>query len=265
MKTYEFLQIERPQTEIAVVHLKRESKLNALNGQLIADLSDVAQVLRDDAHLKAVVVTGGLRAFSAGADLSTFTDIEGVSNVNEVRRAVAQGGRMVDAWQSIPAITIAAVEGGAVGGGFGLTLACDWRVFARDAWGYVPEVKLGLNYGWGTLPRLSVLAGPARAKWISILCRRHHAPELQQWNVVEHVAEPGQALPAALALAQEVAQLPALAAQMIKKAVNAHSHALAHVASHSDMDDMLVCLTDPEGAAARERLARGVGSKREAP
>lgn len=262
MKTYELLQIERPQPEIAVVHMRRESKLNALNAQLIADLTDAAHALRDDSLLKAVVVTGGLRAFSAGADLSTFTDIEGVTNVNEVRRAVAKGGRMIDAWQSIPAVTIAAVEGGAVGGGLGLCLACDWRVFARTAWGYVPEVKLGLNYGWGSLPRLTALAGPAKAKWISILCQRHDAAQLHQWNVVEQVAEPGQALQSALALAREVAVLPALAAQMIKKAVNVYSHALGAVASHSDMDDMLVCLTDSEGASARQRLASSVGSKK---
>ena len=168
---------------------------------------------------------------------------------------------MIDIWQSMPAITIAAVEGGAVGGGFGLSLACDWRVFADNAWAYVPEVKLGLNYGWGTLPRLTALAGPAKAKWISVLCRRHSAKELQQWNVVEQVCVAGQALPGALQLAKEVAELPALAAQLVKKAVNAHSHALDHAASHSDMEDMLVCMTDAEGSTARQRIAQAVSGK----
>ncbi len=117
MKTYEFIQIDQQQPEIAVVRMMRESKLNAFNAQLIAELAHVGEVLRDDAQLKAVVITGGLRVFSAGADLSTFTDIQGISNVNEVRRSIAKGGRMIDIWQSMPAITIAAVEGGAVGAG----------------------------------------------------------------------------------------------------------------------------------------------------
>jgi enoyl-CoA hydratase len=245
------VEITRPAPGVVVVTMKREKKLNAFNDQLIAEMTEAAETLREDASVKAVVVTGGARVFSAGADISTFAAIGEEGDVNRVRRGIQRGARMAELWQSLPPVTIAAVEGGAVGGGFGLALACDWRVFARDAWAYVPEVKLGLNYGWGTLPRLSALAGPARAKWISILCRRHGAEELASWNVAEHLAEPGQALESALALAQEVAALPALAVQLIKRSVNAYAFALANTASHGDMEDMLVCMTDEEGARAR--------------
>lgn len=254
--------IERIQPAVALVRMKREEKLNALNDGLIQGLLDAAETLRDDATVKVIVVTGGLKVFSAGADISVFDAIGKETDVNRVRRATQKGARMAELWQSLPAITIAAVEGGAVGGGFGLALACDWRVFARDAWAYVPEVKLGLNYGWGTLPRLSVLAGPARAKWISILCRKHGAEDLAAWNIAEHVAEPGQALDSALALANEVAALPALAAQIIKQSVNAYSLALAKTASHGDMDDMLLCLTDEEGRRARAAVTAAITGRR---
>lgn len=259
--TISLVRIEKPEPGIALVTLLRQDKLNALNDALISALIDAAETLRDDATIKAIVLTGGLRAFCAGADISTFDAIEQQSDVNQVRRMTEKGARMAELWQTMPAVTIAGVEGGAVGGGFGLALACDWRVFARNAFAYVPEVRLGLNYGWSTLPRLAALAGPGRAKWISILCRRHGAEELAAWNIVEHVAEPGGAVAAAMVLAQEVAVLPALAAQIIKRSVNAYSLALAKTASYSDMDDMLVCMTDGEGRRARETFTQSLVGK----
>lgn len=253
--------VEKTNPAVALVTMRREHKLNALNDALISGLTQAAETLREDASIKAVVVTGGDRMFSAGADIATFENIEREPDVNRIRRMTQKGARMAEAWQSMPAVTIAAVEGGAVGGGLGLALACDWRVFSADAWAYVPEVRLGLNYGWGTLPRLAAFAGPGRAKWMSILSRRHSAQELVQWNLVEEIAEPGRATVAALALAQEVSTLPALAVQMIKQTVNAYSFALAKAASHSDMDNMLVCMGDPEGKAARASLTASLSDK----
>lgn len=259
--TTPLVQIEKPVPGIALVTLQRQDKLNALNDALISALIDAAETLRDDASVKTIVLTGGLRAFSAGADIGTFDAIKQEANVNQVRRMTEKGARMAELWQTMPAVTIAAVEGGAVGGGFGLALACDWRVFARNAFAYVPEVQLGLNYGWSTLPRLAALCGPGRAKWISILCRRHGAEELAAWNIAEHLAEPGGAVAAAMVLAQEVAALPALAAQIIKRSVNAYSLALAKTASYGDMDDMLVCMTDEEGGRARESFTQSLARK----
>lgn len=257
----ELIRVQKISPAIALVTLQRQEKLNAMDDALICALIDIAETLRDDASVKAIVITGGQRMFSAGADISTFEEIDKEPDVNRIRRATQRGVRMTELWQSIPAVTIAAVEGGAVGGGFGLALACDWRVFARNAWAYVPEVKLGLNYGWGTLPRLAALVGPARAKWISILCRRHGAQELEAWGVAQQVSEPGAAATAALALAEEVAASPGLASQMIKQTVNAYSLALAKSSSYGDMDDMLVCMTDSEGKSARAAFISSLAEK----
>lgn len=248
---------------IAVVQLSREHRLNALDDALIGELASVAEQLRDDASLRAVVLTGGTRVFSAGADFTTFDKVKGEADVNRVRRMLARGGRMVEAWQSLPMLTVAAVEGGAVGGGFGLTLACDWRVFARDGYAYVPEARLGLNYGWGALPRLTALAGPARAKWIGVLCQRHAAAQLQEWGIADVVAEKGQALEAAIRLAREVAAFPTLPTQLIKRAVNAYSQALASAASYGDMEEMLVCMTDADGDLARATAIESVRARKD--
>ncbi len=256
------VRIERDEVpEVAIVRIAREEKLNALNDAVLAGLAEAVDLLRDDTSIKAIVLTGGRRVFSAGADVGTFDQLRGEADLNRVRRATQRGMRLCADWENLPQPTIAAIEGGAVGGGFGLALACDWRVMAQDAWCYVPEVKLGLNYGWGTLPRLTALAGPARAKWISVLCRRHPAAEMQAWGIADEIAASGEALAAALRLAREVAGMPALAAQLIKQSVNRYSSALHPLASHTDMDQMLLCLNDPEGVAARARTLDDIARK----
>jgi enoyl-CoA hydratase len=261
--TSSLIEIDRDREPgIAVVRMRREARRNALDAGLIAALHETADMLRDDTSVRSVVLTGDDRVFSAGADLSTFAAIEGERDVNRVRRSVARGGRMAEAWQTLPQITIAAVEGGAVGGGLGLALACDWRVFARTGFAYVPEARLGLNYGWNTLPRLSALCGPARAKWISVLCRRHYGEELLGWGIADQLTETGGALEAAIALGREAASMPALAVQLIKRSVNAHSQAFAAASSVGDMEDMLVCMTDPEGTRARAAMI-APGGRRE--
>lgn len=252
-----------PDAPIAVIQLAREHRLNALDDGLISALADTADELREDASVRAVVLTGGTRMFSAGADIGTFDLLKAQDDVNRVRRVIARGSRMMQAWQSLPMLTVAAVEGGAVGGGFGLALACDWRVFARDAYAYVPEAALGLNYGWGTLPRLTALVGPARAKWIAILCRKHPAEQLEQWGVADVVAGKGEVLDAALQVAREAAAFPTLPTQLIKRSVNAYSLALAATASSGDMEDMLVCMTDREGDAARATVIQGLQRRKE--
>lgn len=259
---HNLVRIERDaEAAVAIVRIAREEKMNALNEAVIAGLSSAVNELRDDTSIRAIVLTGGPRMFSAGADLSTFDQLINEPDLNRMRRATQHGPRLCADWENLPQFTIAAIEGGAVGGGLGIALACDWRVMAQDAWCYVPEVKLGLNYGWGTLARLTALVGPARTKWMSVLCRRHPAIEMQEWGIADELAPPGEALTSALRLAREVASMPALAPQIIKQSVNAFSSALHPIASKSDMDLMLLCLSDPEGKEVRARTLENITRK----
>lgn len=254
-----WIKIERDRVpEVAILRIMREEKRNALNDQLLIELTTAIELLRDDTSVKAIVLTGGLRVFSAGADVSVLSAESTAMDLNRARREMQRGGRLCAALEGLPQVTIAAIEGAAVGGGFSLALACDWRVMAESAWCYVPEVRLGVNFGWGTLPRLISLVGPARAKKISILCRRHSASELREWGVADEVTAPGDALATALQLAREAAAMPAMATQSIKQAINAHSHALLALSSNAEMDQMLLCLTDPEGQEARMQTLREI-------
>ena len=254
-----------PGSPVAVVRIQREERRNAFDEEIIDGLTRAAESLREDDSLKAIVVTGGARVFSSGADFATLESLKTASSVNAARRMAHRGSIMCKAWESLPQVTIAAMEGAVVGAGVALALACDWRVMAADAYVCVPEVLVGVTFGWGSIPRLTALVGPARAKRMVILCQRHAAQEMLDWGVADKVADKGRALDCALDLARDVAALPALATQIVKRSINACSAALGDTASHADMEQTLLCLTDAEGEALRKRALEAIAGKKRRP
>src|SRR5690349_17644053 len=160
----EGLVIEREQ-RVAIVRMHRPQRRNAMSLAYMRELTHTAETLRDDGEIDVVLLTGGPRWFSAGADLKDEERWSIGSKPLDEQREIGQTGyRMARAWEELPQITIAAIEGYALGGGLALALACDWRVLAEDAFVGVPEIGLGIPLTWGTLPRLIALACPARAK-----------------------------------------------------------------------------------------------------
>ncbi|MFZ5735852.1 MAG: enoyl-CoA hydratase/isomerase family protein, partial [Pseudomonadota bacterium] len=141
------------------------------------------------------------------------------------------------AWHEVEQVTIAAIEGFCVGGGVALAVALDFRVMAGDAHLRVPEIGLGMNMSWQSVPRMLHLIGPARTKQAVILADdRISATEAHDWGLVEEIAEPGQALTRAVALAEKIAAQPPMPVMMTKLTVNRLTHALDDLASHMDLD-----------------------------
>ncbi len=234
--TFETLTIERD-GPVALVRFDRKGNLNAINRQVIDELTQAALAFQREIETRAVVLTGAPQAFSAGMDLKERAQapLAGLSALE--RRDYFYGGvRLCRAWEEMPQITIAAIEKMAVGGGLALALALDWRVIADDAFLYVPEVKVGLNLQWGALPRLIGLVGPARAKRICILCEKMSAKQALDWGLAEETAPPGRTQDKALTLARAAAAMPGVAARMIKQGVNATAGALFQAASFADAD-----------------------------
>jgi enoyl-CoA hydratase len=118
----------------------------------------------------------------------------------------------------------------------------------------VPEIGLGMNMSWQSVPRMLHLMGPARTKQAVILADdRISAEEAYQWGLVEQVADPGKSCEAAMALAAKVAAQPPISVAMTKLTVNRLAHALDDLASHMDVDQFaLASLTEDhkEGVAA---------------
>ena len=175
-------------------------------------------------------------------------------DLGSLRRHLKLGPRLTRAWQEMEQITIGAIEGFCVGGGVALAVALDFRVMARDAHLRVPEIGLGMNMSWQSVPRMLHLIGPARTKQAVILAdQRISAAEAHEWGLVEEVADPGQAFDAAMVLAAKVAAQPPLSVAMTKLTVNRLAHALDDLASHMDVDQFaLASLTEDhkEGVAA---------------
>ena len=250
---YQHLAIDR-RGAVAVVRLDRPRAANALSRALMEEIIACARAFHDDARTRAVVFTGTGRHFSAGADL-TEERATGATRL-AARRAGRIGADLVRAVHEIEAVTIAAIEGAALGGGCCIASACDFRVAAEDARCGYPEVNLGMNLQWQALPLCVRLVGPARAKRMIGLGRQHGARELEAWGFLDEVTAPGGALDGALALAEECAAKPPLALQMIKQSVNAVSDAFDRAIMHMDQDQWSL-------TAASADFAEGLAAFRE--
>ena len=254
----DFVTIERglgPEGRIAVVRFDRGDGINALSPEALRQLTAAARSFEDDAETSVVVLTGSARAFSAGFDLK---DPEGRSrrnmDIGQLRRHLKLGPRLTRAWHEMEQVTIAAIEGFCIGGGVALAVALDFRVMARGAHLRVPEIGLGMNMSWQSIPRMLHLIGPARTKQAVILAdERIGAEEAHQWGLVEQLADPGRACETAMTLAEKFARQPPLSLAMTKQTVNRLSSALDDLASHMDVDQFaLANMTEDyqEGVAA---------------
>jgi enoyl-CoA hydratase/carnithine racemase len=210
---------------IATVTLNRPERRNSLSDAMLTDLGAAFTSLRDDASTRVVVVTGALPIFSAGAD----APISSKMSAEERRQAFAtrksQFRRLFErantVLENLEQITIAMINGHAVGGGWGLTLACDFRWAAADAEFWIPEVDLGVPLGVASTTRFVRLVGPAVAKEIILECRRYTAPEAASLGLVHRVV-PGDLLGKAVTdYARTLATKPAKPLAEMKARINA--------------------------------------------
>ena len=149
---------------IATVTLNRPAARNAMSAALMREMIACAGSLAAKREVDVVIVRGSGKCFSAGADLKDASRWgNGAQSLDQQREIAGLGYRMARAWEELPQITLAAIEGYAIGGGLALAAALDWRVMARDAFVSLPEISLGIPLTWGMLPRLVNLVGPARA------------------------------------------------------------------------------------------------------
>lgn len=237
---------------LATVRLARPEARHALSSALMRELLQVARDLGERTDVDAVLLTGDASCFSAGADLRDSGRWgDGNASLVAQRDVASLGYRLCRAWQQMQPLTIAAIEGYAVGGGLALVLACDWRVIAEDAFVSLPEIALGIPLTWGTIPRLVALVGPARAKRLTILCERVPAAQALVLGLVDYTAPPGQALRKAREVAMQTLALPADAVRMSKETVNAVANALHHASSHMAHDQIALAAASAESREAR--------------
>lgn len=224
---------------IATVRIDRPSVRNAFDYQTIAELTEIAHDLQGDANLRAVILTGSSDFFSSGQDLSARRD--GTEpNLLERRTRMRAGPELVRAWEEIEAVTIAAIEGYCIGGACALALACDFRILGAEGWMRLPEVPLGMNMPWRTLPRLTGMIGASRAKRMTIFGEKIDAETCLAWGLADEVVATGNVLQESLKWAGRISGLPPLPVRMTKEAVNAAANALNHLSAYMDRDQYLL-------------------------
>lgn len=234
---------------IGRITLNRPQRLNALSLQLLNELAQAAEWFNQQQSVRAVIVTGNGRAFSAGADLEGFPQPGEAS-----ARTAADAGRvMADAIEAMNAITIAGVHGWCVGGGLVVAAACDLRIAAEDARFSIPEVDLGIPLAWGGIPRLVREIGPALTKELVITCREFSATEAANAGFLNRVVRESELGKAVEDLAVTVAAKPRGPTLATKRHTNAVTEqSVGIMRSWADADGLLASLMDPECVAARE-------------
>lgn len=242
-----YVKIEK-QGFVSIVSFDRGKRANPLSYDLMRELTEAARGFEDDHETSAVVLTGRSDNFSMGFDLADpETQRLRQASLAERRLGVALGKRMCQAWEDVQPLTISAIEGWCVGGGVALSVATDLRVIGESTQLYVPEIERGLNMSWGSVPRITNLVGPARAKRLIILAEKIAAQRAEDWGLADRIAADGAVLGAAMELAQRAASMPSVAVRMCKQDINAYANALAGVATHADQDGFALAL-DSEDA-----------------
>ena len=233
----------RADQPVATLLLNRPDRLNALSRELLREIPIACRWLDDTVAVKAVVVRGAGRAFSAGFDLDDFTSMDEGSP-----RDTADLGRLAaDALTDVRPLTIAAIHGHCVGGGLVLAAACDLRLAADDVRFSIPEVDLGIPLAWGGIPRLVRELGPAITKELVLTCRPFGADEALGLRFLNRVVPAAELVPAADALAAELASKPTFSLRATKTHVNAVMNEIAGVGRNAnDADTLVAALQDQE-------------------
>ena len=183
MSNMKYIQLE-PQGEIALLRINRPEALNAMNSDVISELSRTIDIVGADESIKVVIITGaGEKSFCAGADISYMVNIDPIS----AEKYASSAQSVLNKIERLNKPVIAAVNGYALGGGCELAMVCDIRIASSNAKLGQPEVTIGIPPGWGGTQRLMRLVGHAKAKELVFTGRMVSADEALQLGLVNSV------------------------------------------------------------------------------
>ena len=219
---------------------------------MLRELVDAAKWFDTQPEIRVVIIGGAGRAFSAGADLKDSSRTDPAATWLARREIAKAGSKMMDAIESMNALTIASVHGYAVGGAVLLIAACDLRIAAADARLSIPEVELGIPLTWGGIPRLVREIGPAMTKELVITCREFSADEAKAMGFMNQVVPADELEHHTTELAEKIVSMPAVPVAITKEHVNAVSRAIAGNTSYADADVLMSSLGSTEGMEARK-------------
>lgn len=200
-----------------VITINRPKVLNAFNAQMLSELTEALHTAETDLEIRCVIITAaGERAFTAGGDIH-----EELQLTEETAAAFSEAGkRCILSILNHRVPVLCAVRGYALGGGMELILASDITVAASDAKIGIPTIKLGAIPGWGSTVLLPRAVGASRARELLYTGRSLSAQEALSLGLVEFVTEPEALMETTFRLAGEIAGMPPLAVEAMKKSIN---------------------------------------------
>jgi enoyl-CoA hydratase len=201
---------------VTLIRLNRPEALNALNSQLLDELSQALDAAEADEAVRCVVLTGSERAFAAGADIKEMSDKSYAQMFSQ--DFFTKGARRIEQFRKP---IVAAVAGYALGGGCELAMLCDVISAAETAKFGQPEINLGVVPGIGGTQRLTRFVGKSKAMDMILTARMMDAAEAERVGLVSRVVAADKLLDEARATAAKIASLSPLTVMMAKELVNA--------------------------------------------
>jgi 2-(1,2-epoxy-1,2-dihydrophenyl)acetyl-CoA isomerase len=215
--TYEQLIVDQ-EGGVATIRLNNPARLNALSPTMTRELFDVLSAFREDGEVRAIVITGEGRGFSAGADLSTLQEPYMKGERPQLSVFLKEGyNKLIPLLAETPKPVVAAVNGVVAGAGNSLALACDFRVASEDATFTSAFVRIGLIPDAGSCYFLPRTIGTAKALEFALLSDKVDAATALQMGLVNRVVPAGSEVREAQELAGRLAALPTTAIGLTKR------------------------------------------------
>lgn len=228
---------------IATLTFNRPKALNALNGELLEELSRTLDVVAANEDIRVLILTGsGDKSFVAGADISEIAKC----NALQGKIFSTKGHEAINKLQCLAIPVIAAVNGFALGGGSEIALACDFIYASENAKFGLPEITLGIIPGFGGTQRLPRLIGPNMAKEMIFTGKMISAIEAQSLGMVNRVAPAETLMTEVLATAKAIAQKGKVALRAAKQAVDAGLNVDLKTGCRMEVDAFALCMTSED-------------------
>lgn len=204
--------------KIATVTLNRPKALNALNKDLLSEISSFLEEAKNNSDIRVIILTGsGDRSFVAGADIKEFSDFNAAQGAELARKGQEEVFNKIE---QFPKPIIAAINGFALGGGLELAMAADFRIASENAKLGLPEVTLGLIPGYGGTQRLPKLVGKGRAAQMIFSAEMISAQRAFEIGLVNEVVRQEELLEKTKAIASKIAQNSSVAIEKAIEAIN---------------------------------------------
>ncbi|MFT4883327.1 MAG: enoyl-CoA hydratase/3-hydroxyacyl-CoA dehydrogenase [Natronomonas sp.] len=211
------VEVRYPGDMVGQIVLDREARMNTINADLLDELAEAVDLLEEDDEVRALLITGkGDRAFSAGADV---TSMAGSADPIEAIELSRKGQQTFGKLEECDMPVVAGIDGFALGGGFELALASDFRIASERSELGTPEHNLGLLPGWGGTQRLMRIAGFGRAKEIVFTAERFDPETMYDYDVVTEVVDTEDFEERAHEFAADLAAGPPISQKLTKRAM----------------------------------------------